>query len=238
MSEFKKSRWAESNFSQSYRDKASVFLPYREQFIETVKSLYAHFIDSNTEARVLDLGCGDGFFVQELLKSFCPADITLVDGSAEMLKAAEKHFGINGKICYVNSSFQDLIEKESLNGRFDFIYSSLAIHHLPFEEKKHLYTYIYKLLAQDGFFVNYDVVNNPYKKTEKWYMSLWKQRIKDHPNKELGEKLIDIPKHYKENPDNIPNTLQLQLQILEEIGFKEVDSYFKYGIFSLFGGYK
>ena len=98
MSKFEKSRWADSEFSQNYRDEANVYLPLRRQFIEITKSLYAHFIDANIEASVLDLGCGDGLFIEELLKSSSPARVTLIDGSAEMLKHSD---GRNPKILKV-----------------------------------------------------------------------------------------------------------------------------------------
>lgn len=38
--------------------------------------------------------------------------------------------------------------------------------------------------------------------------------------------------------DNLPDTLDAQLESLEKVGFKDVDCYFKYGIFSVFGGFK
>jgi len=189
-------------------------------------------------ARILDLGCGDGLFVQELLKSFSPKSVTLVDGSVEMLDAAINRLGNNKNINFIKANFQDLIAEESLIGHFDFIYSSLAIHHLPFEEKNHLYTYIYKLLSIGGCFVNYDVVVPPSGKIEKWYLSHWKQCIRAYPDKEKGDKLLGIPEQYKGNQDNIPDTLESQLEALAQIGFNEVDCFFKYGIFSLFGGFK
>ncbi len=238
MSEFEKSRWADSEFSQNYRDEANIYLPFRRQFIEIAKSLYAYFISTRTEARVLDLGCGDGLFVQELLKSFSPASVTLVDGSAEMLEAAKKRLANNANINFIKASFQDLLAGESLDENFDFVYSSLAIHHLPFEQKNQLYTYVHKLLSPGGCFAHYDVVVPPSRKIEKWYLSLWREWIREHPAVEMREKLLGIPEQYKDNPDNLPDTLGSQLQALEEIGFKEVDSFFKYGIFSLFGGVK
>lgn len=238
MLKFEKSRWADSEFSQNYRDDANIYLPFRRQFIEVTKSLYAHFIDANIDARILDLGCGDGLFVQELLKSFSPASVTLVDGSAEMLEAAKKRLGNHGNLNFIKASFQDLLAGQSFNENFDFVYSSLAIHHLPFKEKKYLYAYIHRLLSAGGCFVHYDVVIPPSEKIEKWYLSLWKQWIKEHPAKERSEKLLGIPELYKENPDNMPDTLESQMEILEEIGFKEIDCYFKYGIFSLFGCFK
>ncbi len=238
MSKFEKSRWAESDFSQNYRDEANVYLPFRSQFIETTISLFAHFIDSNAKVKVIDLGCGDGLFIQELLKAFTPASVTLVDGSTEMLEAAQNRLGENGNIRFIKASFQDLVAREPLTEKFDLIYSSLAIHHLPFEEKKHLCEYIHNLLSPNGFFVNYDVVVPPSEKIEKWYLALWMQWIREHPDKEMSEKLLGIPEQYKGNTDNIPDTLESQLQALQEIGFNGVDCYFKHGIFALFGGFK
>ena len=126
----------------------------------------------------------------------------------------------------------------SLKENFDFIYSSLAIHHLSFEEKTQLYSYIYNLLFPGGCFVHYDVVLPPSEKIEKWYLSLWRQWIEEDPAQETSKALLNIPEQYKGNPDNIPDTLESQLEVLEKIGFKEVDCYFKCGIFSLFGGIK
>lgn len=238
MSKFEKTKWADSEFSQSYRDDADIYLPYRAHFIGIVKSLYSYFLDHKSEVRILDIGCGDGLFVQEILKSFSPKHITLVDGSSEMLEAAKNRLGQYKNTRFIESSFQNLVSDEPLLENYDFIYSSLAIHHLPFEEKRKLYTYIYKLLSPSGCFVNYDVVAPQSEKTEKWFLSLWRQWIAEHPCKERSEKLLDIPDQYKANKDNIPDTLEAQLSMLAEIGFRQVDCYFKYGIFSLFGGFK
>jgi tRNA (cmo5U34)-methyltransferase len=238
MAKFEQSRWAESEFSRNFRDEADIYLPLRSQFIATVKSFYGHFFASKVEAKILDLGCGDGLFMEELLKSYSPAAITLVDGSAEMLQAARNRLAQKTNIDFINLSFQDLLEKKSLNRDFDFIYSSLAIHHLPFEDKKRLFAYIHDLLSPGGCFVHYDVVVPPSAQIENWYLELWRQWIKEHPNIETHAGLLAIPEEYKGNPDNIPDTLESQLTVLEDVGFKNIDCFFKYGIFSLFGGCK
>ena len=238
MSKFEKSRWAGSEFSQNYRDEANIYLPFRSQFVEITKSFYEYFISQNTEARVLDLGCGDGLFIQELLKSFTPAKVTLVDGSNEMLEAAKERLGSRANLNFTQASFQELLTNDPLNENFDFIYSSLAIHHLSFDEKIKLYAYIHKRLSPGGHFVHYDVVVPPTEKLEKWYLLLWRQWIKEHPAKERREKLLGIPDQYKSNQDNIPDTLKAQLEALNKIGFNDVDCFFKCGIFSLFGGCK
>jgi tRNA (cmo5U34)-methyltransferase len=238
MSRFEESRWADKEFSQDFRDDANIFLPFRSQFIEVSKSLYGHFIAQNHGAKVLDLGCGDGLFIQELLGSFNPAKMTLLDGSAEMLEAAQRRLSGQNNASYIQASFQELITDDPLNENFDFIYSSLAIHHLPFDEKKNMYAYIYEHLSPGGWFIHYDVILPPSENLEKLYLSFWREWIKRHPSKERREQLLGIPEQYRGNPDNIPDTLESQLQALKKIGFKEVDCFFKYGIFSLFGGMK
>jgi tRNA (cmo5U34)-methyltransferase len=219
MSKFEKSQWANSEFSQNYRDDADIYLPFRSQFIEISKSLYRSFISQNSKANVLDLGCGDGLFIQELSRSFRPAKVTLVDGSAEMLEAAKKRLSGQNSNSYIQASFQQLIATKSISGNFDFIYSSLAIHHLTLEEKKVLYTYIYNHLSSGGWFINYDVVLPPSDILEKWYLSLWRDWIKKHPSKERLKQLLGIPDQYKGNPDNIPDCLGSQLEALNNIGF-------------------
>lgn len=238
MSIFEETQWANNEFSQSYRDEANIYLPFRSLFIEIAKSYYVHLISSNTETKVLDLGCGDGLFVQELLKSYSPAEVMLVDGSSEMVEAAKGRLGNLPNIDFIQASFQELLINDPLNSTFDFIFSSLAIHHLTLEEKKKLYEYVHKHLSPKGHFVHYDVVLAPSNELDKWYLSLWHQWINKYPDKERRESLLCIPEKYKENTDNIPDTLETQLKALKEIGFSNVDCYFKYGIFSLFGGSK
>ena len=52
MAQFEESRWADSEFSQNFRDEADVYLPFRRQFIEVTKSLYEYFIDANIDGVV------------------------------------------------------------------------------------------------------------------------------------------------------------------------------------------
>lgn len=237
MARFEKSRWADEKFSRNYRDEAEIYLPFRRQFMAMAASFFGHFQAARAgAARVLDLGCGDGLFMAELCRSFSPAEATLVDGSASMLEAAQKRLGTRENMHYVRASFQELLTFDPIDGDFHFIYSSLAIHHLPLAEKERLYAYIYGHLAPGGCFAHYDVVLPPSDKLDKWYLSLWRQWIREHPAAAGREKLLGIPDQYKGNPDNAPDSLEAQLAALVEIGFHDVDCYGKWGIFALFGG--
>lgn len=233
---FEESRWAHSDFSQDYRDNSNQYLPFRRQFIEVAKLGYDYWISKNSEARVLDLGCGDGLFIYELAKASPFLNATLVDASSEMLSAAKARLSNQENIEYIRASFQELTDSDPLNKQFAFIYSSLAIHHLSFTEKKRLYSYIFDHLSPGGFFVNYDVVLSPTTTLEEWHLSLWREWIKNHSTIEGSNKLLNIPSQYKSNPDNIPDTLETQIEVLRNLGFENVDCVFKFGIFSLFVG--
>jgi len=238
MSDFEQSHWADSEFSQHYRDDADAFLPLRQLFFETAQSLYGHFIADRPDARVVDLGCGDGLFIQKLHKSFAPAAATMVDGSADMLAAAKKRLAGCDNIEYIQASFQELLAAKPLAGKRDFIFSSLAVHHLPFAGKKALYSYIYELLRPGGWFVHYDVVLSPSETIEAWYMDFWRKWISALPDRAAAEKFMNIPDDYKQSQCNTPDDLASQLAALEELGFQDVDCYLKFGIFTLFGGRK
>jgi len=238
MSDFDQSQWADSDFSREYRDQADSYVPERHKLIEVTQSLYRHFIKSEKPRRILDLGSGDGLMVQELFKVDDDIEATLVDGSREMLSAAAKRLARLKKKCCVNASFQELLVRDPLQNSFDFILSSLAIHHLVAAEKKALFEYIYRHLVPGGFFLMIDVVLSPTDDLEKWYLELWQEWINARAASDQKESLLPVPKEYKDNADNVPDPLLPQLQALQNIGFRNIDCFYKYGIFAMFGGSK
>jgi len=234
---FDRSRWADRKFSQDYRDEASYYLPFRQLFVEVTKSVVEHFLAHKTTIKLLDLGCGDGFFVER----FNPGpddDVVLIDGSNEMLEASKRRLSTYGNIRYIRSSFQELVMSDPLSEKFDLVFSSLAIHHLVQNDKFNLYRYIYDHLEENGIFINYDVVLAPSDRLEDWYISFWQQYIDRNDQTEINDRMKMIPYSYKDNPDNVPDTLEDQINALKKIGFSNIDCYFKFGVFCLFGGTK
>lgn len=236
--DFDQSRWADSKFSQAYRAEADSYIPWRRLFMDSAISLHQFFLSQKNRPQVLDLGCGDGLFIEELLKSAPALEVVLVDGSKEMLEAARQRLASHSKIQYIQASFQELLEGNMLSGDFDCIFSSLAIHHLAFRDKVNLYGWIHDQLSPGGYLVNFDVVLSPSEELERWYLILWSEWLGNNSGASNQDRTLPIPQRYKENKDNQPDTLKSQLETLEKIGFQEVDCYCKYGIFSLFGGKK
>jgi tRNA (cmo5U34)-methyltransferase len=238
MTSFDDSHWSDSRFAKEYRDQADGYVPERRKLIETAQSLYRYFVRSACPHRMLDLGCGDGLMVQELLKVDDSIEATLVDGSPTMLEAAGKRLTHFDRTHFVKASFQDLLMQDPLKDTFCFVVSSLAIHHLVMEQKEALFKYIHHHLDPGGLFLNIDVVLSPTEDLENYYLTLWQEWIEAHAADSKKTTLLPVPKQYKDNSDNTPDPLLPQLQALENVGFKNVDCYYKYGIFAMFGGTK
>ncbi len=232
MTDYNESLWADPEFSENFAKSADGIILERGRLIGVLKSFYGHFLGDREHAEVLDLGCGDGTLTHELMKEYGNFSVTLLDGSEDMLAKARRlvHEGRRAK--FINASFQEL-----LGGKFDlpeygFIFSSLAIHHLETEEKRELFAYVRDSLALGGYFLNIDVVLPPTEDLEGWYLETWREWV-DEAGVEDG---ADIIGRYKGNQDNKPDTLQGQLDMLTRLGYREVDCYYKNGIFVVFGG--
>jgi tRNA (cmo5U34)-methyltransferase len=238
MTSFDSSHWSDSGFAQEYRDQADGYIPERRKLIEIAQSLYRYFVRSGQPRRILDLGCGDGLMVQELLRVDDSIAATLVDGSQAMLEAAGKRLAHFENTHFVKASFQDLLTQDPLKDTYCFVVSSLAIHHLVMAQKEALYKYLLCHLDPGGLFLNIDVVLSPTDDLEDCYLALWQEWIDTHAADSQKASLLPVPQQYKDNSDNTPDPLWPQLQALERIGFKNVDCYYKYGIFAMFGGTK
>lgn len=248
MSEFEKSEWAKKKHVKDFLENADAYIIERKRLFEIIKSFYIHFFKNMNDKpiKVLDLGCGSGALTQELLKVKDDTEVTLLDGSSEMLDTARKQLKQYRNLNFIQKTFQELLEieldKDVFSSHFDFIVSSLAIHHLHTADKRSLFQLIYNHLKPEGYFLNIETVKAPTEVLEHWYSILWKEWIKENEikmridyNKQSFEYL---PEQYKKNPDNHPDTLEKQLNLLKMIGFKDVDCYYKYGIFTIFGGGK
>ena len=225
-----------------YMNSADVIVVERERSIKLLLDIFGyHFMERNN-LRVLDLGCGDGIITKSCHDKYPDHHYFLMDGSADMIERAKAKLLEVKNTTFIHQSFEVFIDTEGANTTYDFIFSSNAIHHLDAIGKAKLYFKIYLTLNTAGLFINYDVVQPATERSEQWQFEMWRQwineaLIKKGRSEDVG-KHEGLPDLYKSKQDNHPSPLIDQLQILEKIGFKDVDCFFKYGIFALFGGIK
>jgi tRNA (cmo5U34)-methyltransferase len=239
MDTFNQSAWANEQFSKDFLEKADIYIQERRKMIRSISSLFYFYFKEKKNLQIFDLGCGDGVLTKELLGKDETIIATLVDGSATMLQKAKERLTAHSGMHFIHASFQELLTGTISLGHFDLCVSSFAIHHLEMKEKKNLFRYIYGHLNAEGHFVNIDVVLPPSEELEKWYFSIWREWMQDMQYQlNLKDKLPeDIIKRYKDPLSmNKPDTLEDQLEALRETGFRDVDCYYKNGIFAVFGG--
>ena len=108
--------------------------------------------------RVLDLGCGDGRLTALVLDAYPESVATLVDMSPPMLAAAARRFDGDERVTLISHDFADPLP---VDGPFDAVVSSLAVHHVSNDRKRALYAEIAELLSPGGVFGNLDIVASP-----------------------------------------------------------------------------
>jgi tRNA (cmo5U34)-methyltransferase len=157
--------------------------------------------------RILDLGTGDGRLLA-LLQADRPRMLGVgLDFSELMLAAARERFAGDERIEIVE---HDLGEPLPTLGRFDAVVSSMAIHHLEHERKRSLYAEVFELLEPGGVFANFEHVAAP---SERLHVAFYAA---------IGEPMED------EDPSDRLLDVESQLAWLREIGFVDVDCYWKW----------
>ena len=167
--------------------------------------------------RILDLGTGDGRLLS-LLSHDRPGMLGLgLDISEPMLGAAHERFLDDMRVKLLE---HDLAEALPTLGRFDAVVSSFAIHHLEHERKRSLYGEVFDLLEPGGVFANLEHVASA---TPRLHLAFFAA---------IGEPLED------EDPSDRLLDVESQLGWLRELGFDDVDCYWKWLEMALLVGVK
>jgi SAM-dependent methyltransferase len=169
--------------------------------------------------RVLDVGAGDGRLLHLVKLARPTATGVALDVSPTMLREARRRFAGEETVELVE---HDLNHPLPAMAPFDAVVSSLAIHHLVDERKRTLYEEIFDLLEPGGAFLNLERVASPTPNLRRRFHTAM-GHDHDHDHEDLSDRLLD---------------LETQLFWLREIGFTDVDCYWKWLELALIGGVK
>jgi SAM-dependent methyltransferase len=198
-----------------------------------------------TVASVLDIGCGNGILGRAILDQFPAANGTFLDLSPAMVAAAEEKLGpyaARGRVIQGDFGHCDWCAQVAPFGPFDVVVSGYAIHHQADARKRELYGEILQCLAPQGLFLNMEHVSSSCEWAEQAFNdmmidSLWAF----HQQQATAKSREEVARQYVQREDwsaNILAPLDLQLQWLRELGYVDVDCFFKALELTIFGGRK
>lgn len=168
-------------------------------------------------ARVLDLGCGDGRMLDLVLRARPDARGVALDFSPLMLERLRSRYPPSGQVEIVA---HDLDAPLPELGTFDAVVSSFAIHHLEHSRKRQLYGEIWKVLNEGGVFCNLEHVAS----------------ASQYGHLRFLAAMGTAPE--EEDPSNKLLDVETQLQWFRELGFADVDCYWKWRELALLVGRK
>jgi tRNA (cmo5U34)-methyltransferase len=181
---------------------------------------------------LLDVGCGGGNWTVKLLQKRPGLDVTLLDLAPAMLERAGERALAAGAatVATVQSDIRDV----HLDRQFDIIVASAVLHHLrdP-HEWRGVFRHFFDLLTPGGSLWIYDLVDHELPEVA----NLMRESHGRHLVSLGGEAYRDEIFGNIEREDT-PRPLTFQLDLLRDVGFKQVDVLHKTSRFAAFGAVK
>lgn len=191
----------------------------------------------------IDLGCGDGILAAALLEKYPQSLGVLADFSEPMLEQARVQLkDYDSQLQFLDLDYADpaWVDAVQADIPFDAIVSRYSIHHQPDERKRAIYNEIFGLLAPGGWFVNIEHILP----AAELATDLLNETIIDgryaieiqNGGSKTRQEVADI---FLSRPDRKANLLapvETQCDWLREIGFEQVDCYFRIFELAVFAG--
>jgi tRNA (cmo5U34)-methyltransferase len=237
-----KSKWQTEELVTAYLQGVRGAIPGASLQLEVLSEIVRLWCPRPSQ--ILDLGCGDGALGRLLLDEFPAARVFFVDFSKPMLEALRQKVGDSQRAIILNADLATPVWAQELAGEgpLNVIVSGFAIHHLTDKRKRELYTEIYSLLTHGGVFLNLEHVASLTPSGKALFDSFFVDHLfRFHSSQKTKKTRREVEEAYYERPDkkeNFLDSVDTQCQWLREIGFKDVDCFFKVFELALFGGRK
>ena len=181
---------------------------------------------------LLDLGCGAGNFTLRLLQQGASLEeISLVDLSLPMLQRASQRISLAYEI--VPTTVQtDLRSFHFEENRYDIVLAGAVLHHLRGDDQwQEIFEKIYRSLRPGGSFWIFDLLRYNHPETQRMMWNRYGQYLTNLRDEVYRDQVFA----YIEKEDT-PRSLCEQLQLLERVGFADVDVLHCKTCFAAFGG--
>lgn len=235
--------WQTAELVRTFVNDVRGGVPYAADQIEMLLRIVA--AGGRPVRRFIDLGCGTGVLARAVLAQHPQAQAVLVDFSEPMLAEARASFSARQPTPRIASAdLADPAWARSVRdlAPFDLVVSAYAIHHLPHTRKQELYGEIFALLDTDGWFLNVEHVASQTPWVEAACDELMIDSLFAYHRRGGGTKTRQqVADEFVHRPDKAANILapvEDQCSWLRQIGFADVDCFFKVFEMAVFGGRK
>jgi tRNA (cmo5U34)-methyltransferase len=169
------------------------------------------FPETNEAIKILNVGCGTGIELEYIWQQAPNAHITCLDLSRGMLDLLlENYPDRHDRITVVEASYFDWAYPTEV---FDIVTSHATMHHFYPEEKTEVYRKFFGTLKPDGSYFEGDFIV-----ADALLAEQYRQR-----HEAITEGLTEKEKATGEYHVDIPLTLEVQLQLLQDAGFTSVE---------------
>lgn len=234
--------WKTENLAETYIEGVRSAIPFAHEEIEILLRIIKSFKPNLNS--FLDLGCGDGVLGKTLLTNKPQSKGVFMDFSEPMIKAAKINCQeYRNQTTFVVQDIGDInwLDKISKELPVDVVVSGFAIHHQDDNNKKRIYRDIFdRVLKPGGIFLNLEQVKSATPQIESIFNEFFMDKIREFKkenNSNISIETIET-EFYKDKKVNILAPVEKQCDWLKEIGFAQVDCFFKAFELSIFGGIK
>ncbi|HEY4261674.1 MAG TPA: class I SAM-dependent methyltransferase [Schlesneria sp.] len=182
---------------------------------------------------LIDVGCGAGNYSLKLLQSIPNLNVTLIDLSQNMLDRAAARVGAatNGTVKTLQSDIRQIsLAPQSA----DIIVAAAVLHHLRTDDEwRTVFRRFYEALRPGGSIWIFDLVEHSVPEVQQLQWRMYGEYLSNFKDEAYRDHVFA----YVEKEDT-PKPLVFQLDLLREVGFRQVDVLHKHSCFAAFGGVK
>lgn len=192
----------------------------------------AKYVNPNA-SNLLDIGCGAGNYTLKMLSKVPNLNCVLNDLSLPMLQKAKERVTpqTRGTVTLIQDDMRNLQLQDE---HFDIVLAAATLHHLRGDDDWELmFNKIYKALKPGGSFWVSDLITHDSQLINKLFEDSYGSYIEKLGGPEYRQKVFDYVAY-----EDTPRSLNYQLALLTQAGFKNVEVLHKNCCFAAFGGVK
>ena len=225
--------WESREFIDSWDERTEREKSIRDMQVKSV--VYAIPHPKQQPIRVLDLGAGWGALAAAVLDDRPNATAVCYDASEEMIALGrERGARFAGRIEFVLGPLDAPDWTKRVSGPFDAVISARALHHLTHEQRRRVFREAYSLVRPGGCFINSDSLRAESETLKQRYRDIRQRWI--NGGRETGPaepQRVRLPHgaHYN-------GSMEEELSWLREAGFRDVDVFWKFTSYAVYGGFR